>query len=52
MANKKYPYKYTQEDWSRTIGYGKVPNQYKKRDDTDGTSTDKQRQRSDRSTTN
>ncbi len=50
MTDKNYPYKYTQEDWSRTIGYGKVPEKYRKKDE-DGTSTDKRHQRSDRSTT-
>lgn len=51
MTNKKTDrYTFTQEQWDRVVGYGKVPAEYRRKDD-DGTSTDKRHQRSNRNTT-
>ena len=43
-------YTFTQQQWDRVVGYGKVPEKYRKKDE-DGTSTDKRHRRSHRSTT-
>lgn len=42
---------FTQAQWDRVVGYGKVPEEYCKKD-ANGTSTDKRHQRFDRSTIN
>jgi len=51
MVDKKtYRNTFTQQQWDRVVGYGKVPAEYRRKDD-DGTSTDKRHQRSNRNTT-
>ena len=46
MTDKKESYTYTQEQWNREIGYGKVPGEYKKQVEANGTSTNNQRKQS------
>ena len=48
MTNKETYTKstWTQEQWSRVIGWGIVPEEYKKKDSNNGTSTDKRRKQS------
>jgi len=41
---------FTQQQWDRVVGYGKVPKEYQKQDAKDGTSTDKRHKRSVRNT--
>jgi hypothetical protein len=43
-------YTFTQQQWDRVVGYGKVPDEYRRKDE-DGTSTDKRHQRFNRNTT-
>lgn len=43
VVKKTDRYTYTQEQWDRDIGYGKVPKKYQNKDEKNGTSTDKQR---------